>query len=215
MNHYNITNRIINICLIVLLAFVTINCNNSKKEPSNKKQATEQKAKTVREEPKLVYDDRGNIIERHSKSYSKRDESVKSIESYYYVYDEQNNVIDETKESYTPDKQLKYKNVNIYTYDDKNQKIEQHFYSYDSKDSLQRHTKTTMEYNDLGYSVKEQTYFEDGSIKGIIIRDPDEKGALRSEEYIHYNPDGTKKDHKKYYYTEYGLGKTEDLMKKK
>lgn len=215
MNHTTVTNKIINVCLIILMAFVAINCTNANKDASNKEQAGEKKTKTVREEPRLVYDDRGNITERHAKSYSKKDGTVKSVESYYYVYDEHNNVIDETKESYSPDMELKYKNVNKYTYDDKNQKIELNFYSYDANDSLQRYARTTMEYNELGWSVREQTYFEDGSIKGIIIRDPDEKGALRSEEYIHYNPNGTKTDHKKYYYTEYGLGKTVDLMEKK
>lgn len=210
----NILTKILNICLLLLLVFVSINCNNDSKKATDKSKTTEQNTKPVREEPRLVYDDRGNIIERHAKSYHKRDETVKSIESYYYDFDNKDNVIKETKESYNPDMELKYKNVNFYTYDDKNQKIEQNFYSYDANDSLQRHAKTTLEYNELGYSVREQTYYENGSIKGVIIRDPDEKGALRSEEYIHYNPDGTKKDHKKYYYTEYGLGKTEDLMKK-
>jgi len=210
----NILIKLINGCLIVLLAFSMIHCKNAKKETTTEKQSTEQSTKSVREEPRLVYDDRGNIIERHAKSYRKRDESVRSVDSYYYKYDERNNLIDETKESYTVDGELKYKNVNFYTYNDKNQKIELRFFSYDKNDSLQRQARTTFEYNDLGHPVKEQNYFEDGTVKGIIIRDPDEKGALQSEEYIHYNPDGTKKDHKKYYYTEYGLGKTEDLMKK-
>jgi hypothetical protein len=210
----NILTKILNFCLLLLLVFVSINCNNDDKKPSDKNKTTEQNTKPEREEPRLVYDDRGNIIERHSKSYHKREGILKSIESYYYVYDNNDNVIEETKESYNPDMEIMYKNVNFYTYDDENQKIEQNFYSYDANDSLQRHAKTTLEYNDLGYSIREQTYYEDGSIKGVIIRDPDEKGALRSEEYIHYNPNGTKKDHKKYYYTEYGLEKTEDLMKK-
>ena len=211
-NPFNISIK--NISLITLLAFVMIYCKNANKETTTEKQSTEQSGKQVREEPKLVYDDRGNIIERHAKSYSKRDESVKSVEDYYYTYDERNNLIEETKESYSPDGELKYKNVNFYSYDAKNQKIELRFFTYDSNDSLQRQARSTFEYNDLGHPVKEQSYFEDGTIKGIIIRDPDEKGALRSEEYIHYNPDGSKKDHKKYYYTEYGLGETEDLMKK-
>jgi len=211
---FNILIKVINICLIVLLAFFMIYCKNAKKETTTKRQSTEQSTKPVREEPRLVYDDRGNIIERHAKSYRKTDESVRSVDSYYYKYDERNNLINETKKSYTVDGELKYKNVNFYTYNDKNQQIELHFFSYDKNDSLQRQARTTFEYNDLGHPVKEQNYFEDGTIKGIIIRDPNEKGELLSEEYIHYNPDGTKKDHKKYYYTEYGLGKTEDLMEK-
>ncbi len=211
---FNILNRIVNTSLIILLVVVMINCDNSSKKTSSKDQATEKKAKPVREKPRFVYDDNGNITERHAKSYSKKDGYIKSIESYYYVYDDNNNVIEETKESYSPEEVLVYKNVNLYTYNDKNEKIELNFYSYDTNDSLQRHARTTMEYNELGYSVKEQTYYEDGSIKGVILRDPDEKGALNWEEYIHYNPDGSKKDHKRYHYTEYGLGETEDLMKK-
>jgi hypothetical protein len=211
---FNVLIKFINGCLIVLLAFSMIHCKNAKKETATQKQTAEQSAKPVREKPRLVYDDRGNIIERHAKSYRKQDESIRSVDSYYYKYDEQNNLIDEVKESYTVDGELKYKNVNFYSYNDKNQRIELRFFSYDKNDSLQRQARTTFEYNDLGHPVKEQSYFADGTIKGIIIRDPNEKGELLSEEYIHYNPDGSKKDHKKYYYTEYGLGKTEDLMEK-
>ena len=208
----NILIRLINICLIVLMAFGMIYCKNAKKEPETNKQPTEQKEKSVREEPKLIYDDNGNIIERHAKSYRKTDKSVRSVDSYYYKYDDRNNLIEETKESYTPDGELNYKNVNFYKYDDKNQKIELHFSSYDKNDILQRQARTTIAYNELGHPVKEQTYFEDGTIRDILIRETDEQGEIMSEEYIHYNPDGSKKDHKKYYYTKYGLDKTVDLM---
>ena len=45
-----------------------------------------------------------------------------------------------------------------------------------------------------------------------IILDPDEKGALQSEEYIYYDENGNITDHKKYFYSKYGLEKTVDLM---
>jgi len=211
---FNIFFKCISGCIIILLALFMMQCKNTKKETATKKQSAAQSAKPVREKPKLVYDDRGNIIERHAKSYRKYDESIRSVDSYYYKYDERDNLIEEIKESYTVDGELKYKNVNFYSYNDKNQRIELRFFSYDKNDSLQRQARTTFEYNDLGHPVKEQSYYTDGTIKGTIIREPNEKGELLSEEYIHYNPDGTKKDHKKYYYTKYGLEKTEDLMEK-
>jgi hypothetical protein len=52
-------------------------------------------------------------------------------------------------------------------------------------------------------------------VQSKIIFEPDSTGKMLSEEYIHYNQDGTIKDHKKYYYNDYGLEKTVDLMKKK
>lgn len=211
---FNILSKFINISLILLLAFGMMYCKNTKKEPAAKKQSTEQKEKTTREEPKFVYDDNGNVIERHAKSYRKKDESVRSVDSYYYKYDERNNIIEETKESYSPDGELQYKNVNLYMYDDKNQRIESLFSSYDNNDTLLRQVKTTFEFNELGHPTKEITYFEDGTIKEIISRETNEKGEILSEEYIQYEPGGSKKDHKKYHYSEYGLDKTEDLMEK-
>lgn len=214
----NILIKFVNIGLIALLAFGMIYCKNAKKEPENKKQSTEQKGKNEksgREEPKLVYDDNGNVIERHAKSYRRTDESVRSVDSYYYTFDDRNNLVEEIKESYTPEGELNYKNVNFYKYDDKNQKIELLFSSFDKNDVRQRQARTTIEYNEFGHPYKEQTYYEDGTtLRDVLIRETDEAGEISSEEYIHYNPDGSKKDHKKYYYTEYGLDKTEDLMDK-
>ena len=217
-NPINFLIKFVNISLIVLLTFGMIYCKNAKKGPENKKQPSEQKekkGKSGREEPRLVYDNNGNVIERHAKSYRRTDESVRSVDSYYYKYDDRNNLIEETKESYTPEGELNYKNVNFYKYDDKNQKIELFFSSFDKNDVRQRQARTTIEYNELGHPYKEQTYYEDGTtLKDVLIRETDEAGEILSEEYIHYNPDGSKKDHKKYYYTDYGLDKTEDLMEK-
>ncbi len=205
----------VNIGLVVLLTFSMMQCKNADKDAKDKKETTEQTEKSAREKPKLVYDDKGNIIERHSKAYRRSDESVRSVDNYYYKYDDKNNLVEETKESYTPEGELIYKNVNFYKYDEKNQKIEILFSSFDENDMLQRQAKTKLDYDEFGNTIKEQTYYEDGiSPKDVVIRDMDETGDLFSEEYITYNPDGSKKDHKKYYYSDYGLDKTEDLMKK-
>lgn len=220
MNKYkstiDIVIKYVNISIIVLMVFGMIYCKNAKKESQTKKQTTEVKeGKQNREEPKLVYDDNGNVIERHAKSYRRTDESVRSVDSYYYKYDDKNNLIEETKESYTPEGELNYKNVNFYKYNDKNQKIELLFASYDMNDVRQRQAKTTIEYNEYGHPFKEQTFHEDGTtLRDVLIRETDEAGEILSEEYIHYNQDGSKKDHKKYYYTDYGLDRTEDLMEK-
>lgn len=208
---FNILIKLLNICLLILLAFVLIHCNNIQKETPLKK-ATKQIAPPVREEPRLVYDKKGNITERYAKSYRKSDGSVRSVDSYYYKYDKRDNLIEETKESFTVAREFIYKNKSVYTYTKKDQKAEKLYYVYDINDSLQHQAKTTFEYNDVGYLVIERSYFIDGTVKGEIIREPNEKGDLISEEFIHYNPDGSKKDHKKYYYTAYGLDRTEDMM---
>lgn len=191
-----------------------LQCNNPEQETTTK-EPTKQIVKPDREEPRLVYDDAGNIIERHAKSYRKADGSIRSVDSYYYKYNEQNNLIEETKASFTIHGVLKYKNVSFYKYNGINQRTEMLFSSYDKNDSLRRQAKTSFEYNKSGFLVKELSYFSDGTIKGVIVREPNEKGDLISEEFIHYNQDGSKKDHKKYYYTEYGLDRTEDLMEEK
>lgn len=186
-------------------------CNFAHKETPQKK-ATKQIAPPVSEEPRIVYDEKGNITERHAKSYTNSDGSVRSVDSYFYKYDRKNKLIEEIKESFTLEGELIYKNKSVYTYDSKDQKIEMQFFAYDKNKSLQRQARTTFEYNDAGYQVIEKSYFSNGTVKGEIIREPDEKGDLISEEFIHYNLDGSKKDHKKYYYTAYGLDRTEDLM---
>ena len=208
-------------CIAGLIAFSLLQCKNSEKEkPDNKghetKTKTEQPVKNEnkREKPTLIHDDKGNIIERHSNSYSSKDGSILSKESYYYKYDDRNNVIEETKESYDTKGELKYKNVNFYTYNDKNQRTEIKFLSYDGNLDLQRQARNTFKYNENGHLIEEIGYFADGSIKSKTIRNPNEKGEILSEEFINYNKDGTKKDHKKYYYTKYGLERTEDLMDK-
>lgn len=206
------------IILIFLLGglFMTAGCKNRNTPKEESKPAAEEQTPPApkKEKPKLVYDDKGNIIERHAYSYRKSDGSVRSFDSYYYTRDDFGNVVKEVKESYKPDGTLDYKNVNYYTYNDKNQLIELRFETYNADDELQRKARNTYEYNDQGYKVLDLGYFDDGSLKSKIILDPDENGNLRSEEYINYNEDGTEKDHKKYIYSEYGLEKTIDLMKK-
>lgn len=212
--YFKILIKIVNTCLFLILALIMVFCSNTKKEPASK-ETSKQIIKPAPEKPRLVHDESGNIIERHVKSYRKSDGSVRSEDSYYYQYDKRNNLIEETKKSHTIDGLLIYKIVNFYTYNKKDQKIEMQFYSYDKNDSINRQARTTFEYNNLGQLIIEQSYFKDGTIKGVIIHESNEKGDLISEEYIHYNPDGFKKDHKKYYYTEYGLDKTVDLMETK
>lgn len=208
---FNILIKILNYCLFLFLAFIMIFCD-SINQKTNTKESSQKITKPAREEPRLVYDDAGNITERHAKSYRKSDGSLQAVDSYYYKYDKRNYLVEETHESYTLDGLLKYKNVNVFTYDNKDQKVEMQFYAYDKNDSLQRQARTTYVYNSSGHPVKEQSYFEDGTVKGEIIREHNKNGDLLSEEFIHYQQDGSKKDHKKYYYTQYGLEKTEDLM---
>ena len=205
--------------LIAVVSMITWQCNGNskdKKEQSkNTSQQTQEEKLKDRKKPELVYDKNGNIIERHAISYRKSDNSVRSKDDYYYDFDANNNLIREVKESHDPDGNLQYKNVNEFKYNDKNQKIEQIFYSYNPDGELQRKERNTFKYNDLGYKIEDVGYFDDGTVKSRIILDPDENGVLRSEEYIDYNHDESKKDHKKYYYNDYGLEKTVDLMEKK
>jgi hypothetical protein len=156
------------------------------------------------------------LIERHAYSYRKKDGSIRAKESYYYKHDENGNVIKEVKESYTPDgKTLVYKNVNIYSYDSRNNRTEQVFSSYDKDGNMKRKARHTFKYDKYNHMIEDLGYFDDGTVQSKIIFEPDSTGKMLSEEYIHYNQDGTIKDHKKYYYNDYGLEKTVDLMKKK
>ncbi|GAB4315601.1 MAG: hypothetical protein Kow00127_06890 [Bacteroidales bacterium] len=207
--------------LVLALAVITGACNqdNKKSDSAQDKKAVKQDSTEGRiipdkkVPPRLVYDDKGQVIERHAYSYRKKDGSIRSFDSFYYTRDENGNVIKEVKESYDPEMNLQYKNVNYYTYDDRNLMTELRFESYNAEGDLQRTAHHTYKYNERGHKIEDIGYFEDGSIQSKIILDPDETGALRSEEFIHYNPDGSKKDHKKYYYTSYGLERTVDLMK--
>jgi hypothetical protein len=210
----------VSVLLLTLFSIVLIQCSggDSKVRDESKKPAGEQSTpakEVVKEKPKLVYDDKGNIIERHGKAYKRKDGSLRSIDNFYYQYDDRGNVIIETKESFNPDSILMYKNVNYYTYNDKNLKIEQVFKSYDGNNLLQRTARNTFRYNENGHIVEDIGYYESGAIKSRIISDPDKNGAPRSEEYINYLENGTKTDHKKYYYSQFGLQKTVDLMEKK
>jgi hypothetical protein len=167
-----------------------------------------------REAPRLVYDSLGNIIERHSVSYRQKDNSVRSRDSYFYKYDNRKNVTEEIKKSFDPDGMLVFRNVNYYWYNELNQKTEQKFYSFDTNDSLTQQARNTYQYDDKGLLKQEKTWYPGGSIKSIINSSRSEDGLLTAEEYIDFNPDGTKKNHKKFHYSKYGLERTEDLMKK-
>ncbi len=192
-----------------------IQCNNEKtaKEEKIQRPENETPKKPVREEPRLVYDDRGNIIERYNNSYRKSDNSLRSVDSYFYTYDDNNNVIKEIKESRDPDGNFKFRNINYYTYNDRNLMIDLVFHSVDEEGEILRKAHHSYNYNDNGHKIEDIGYAEDGSVISRIILDPDEEGALRSEEYIYYDENGGIKDHKKYYYTKYGLEKTVDLLK--
>lgn len=186
-------------------------CDNTQTETSSQK-TTQQIAPPEREKPRLIYDNNGNITERHAKSYRKSDGSIRSVDSYFYTYDHKNRLIEETKKSFTVDGEIIFKNKSIYNYNKKDLKTEILFLVFDINDSIQRRARTTFDYNNAGYLVVEKSYFNDSILKSKIIRKPNEKGDLVSEEFIHYKPDGSKKDHKKYYYTAHGLDRIEDLM---
>ena len=210
------TRKYLWIILIIGIGFTMWQCDQAKDKKAEQKSETEKQAdpKSEREKPEVVHDDNGNIIERHAISYRKSDNSVRSKDSYFYEYDENNNLIRETKESYAPSGELKFKNVNVFTYNDLNQKIEQNFYSYDANDVLQRKARNTFKYNQRGHKIEDISFYDDGSVKARIILEPDENGVLLSEEYINYSHDESETDHKKYYYNEFGLERTEDLMDK-
>ena len=209
-----------NYFLIIGFAVVVFLSGGCQPKSSKNKAKTETKKEQKQEKPKkvaptIIKDSLGNVIERHANSYRKKDGSLRSTDNYYYTYDKNNNVIHEVKESYDPDGKLLYKNVNDYTYNDKNQNIELRFESFDSTNTVQRKARHTYKYNSDGYKIEDLGYFDNGSVMSKIILDPDETGALRSEEYIYYNEDGSKKSDKKFYYSATGLEKTVDLMKGK
>lgn len=213
------TNLFYHVLAIVFLSAGLMFCDAPKKENKKEQTHSEQtkpaavKKGNQRQEPTIIKDDRGNIIERQSYSYRK-DNSIRSRDSYYYEYDDNNNLIKDIKESYDLEDRLIYKNINYHTFNKKNELIKTIFESYDGDNKLQQKAHSEFVYNEKGYKIEDLSFYEDGTLKGKIILDPDESGALRSEEYINYNPDGSKKDHKKYYYNQYGLEKTVDLMEK-
>ncbi|MEZ5196200.1 MAG: hypothetical protein R2764_07325 [Bacteroidales bacterium] len=93
--------------IIFTLSLLTLQC---KGPDSDKKQKQDQaaenqpvKSTNTKEPAKLVHDEKGNIIERHNKSYRKADGSLRSIDDYYYKYDDRGNVIEEIKESHDAD----------------------------------------------------------------------------------------------------------------
>lgn len=203
--------------VLAALAFSFVQCDNKKtgNKQDQKKESDENRAPVKKEKPTLVYDDRGNVIERHGKSYRKTDGSIRSNDSYYYTYDDSNNVVTEIKESYNVDGSRKFKNINYYQYDERNLKIDLVFESYDEDDQLLRTAHHSYKYNERGDKVEDIGYATDGSVISRIIMNPDETGLLLSEEYLYYDETGEITDHKKYFYTEYGLEKTVDLMKDK
>lgn len=205
--------------LLISLSLIFIQCKNDKKTKDKKVDKTEAESKksseVKKEKPKLVYDDRGNITERHAFSYRKADGSIRSRDSYYYTYDDSNNIVKEIKESYDPDGSLKFKNVNYSQYDKRNLKIDLVFESYDENDVMQRTAHHSFAYNENGHKTEDVGYRNDGSVKSRIILNPNETGLLMSEEYLYYDEEGTITDHKKYYYTEFGLEKTVDLLEDK
>lgn len=162
--------------------------------------------------PELVYDNRGNIIERHGLSYRKADSAVRSQESYYYTYDDNSNVVKEIKESYTPDGELILRNINQYQYNDKNLKTDIVFESFDNFGERQRFAHHTFKYNEQGHKIEDTGYDQGGAITSRIIMEPDSIGRLQSEEFILYNDNGAIREHKKFIYSINGLQKTIDLM---
>lgn len=197
---------------IALISFFGFSyCKNSIKD--DKTMAPEAGKTDLREKPKLVYDAHGNITERHAYSY-RSDNSIRSKESYYYEFDDRNNLINESKESFDPEGQLVYKNINSYSYNVLNQKTEQKFLSFDKDNKLQSQARNTYSYNTKGELIEEKTYFDNGALKSIIATEHNNMGEIKSEEYIYFNLEGIKTDHKKYYYSKYGLERTENLLKK-
>ncbi len=197
------------ILFVFLLCF--IQCENKvKPQKDGKKNLSANDKTNQREQPKLVYDTNGNIIERHANSY-RSDNTIRSVDSYFYKYDKRNNLTEETKESYSPEGVLDYKNVNLYTYNNLNQKIEQKFSNY-KEGKLQLLAKNTYSYNTKGEIIEEKSYYENGVVKSIINTARTDAGDLKSEEYIDFDQEGTKTSHKKYHYTKLGLERTEDLM---
>jgi hypothetical protein len=201
--------------MTILITGTIIQCKEGTKrdnESSGIKAGVEETSPQQREKPKLVHDERGNVIERHSYSYRQSDGSIRSADSYYYQYDDRDNVIKEVKESFDPDGSMNYKNVNYYTYNQDNLQTEIRFESYNSDNLLERKARHAFRYNKSGQKIEDIGYYESGAIKSKIMLEYDQAGILRSEEYIDYNEDGRKTSHKKYYYSQSGLEKTVDMM---
>jgi len=209
--------RILSIVIIASFTLLLVQCNNKKKVETKKTDTpdTEESGAPVKQKPKLIYDSKGNITERHAFSYRKADGSVRSRDSYYYTYDDSSNITEEIKESYNNDGSLKFKNVNYYSYDHRNLRIDLVFESYNEDDVMQRTAHHSFKYNERGDKTEDIGYREDGSVKSRILMEPNEAGMLMAEEYLYYDEEGTVTDHKKYYYTEYGLEKTVDLLEDK
>jgi hypothetical protein len=197
------------ISVILIASCYFTGCNSQLEE--EKVPVAETGKSASREKPKLVHDAKGNIIERHAHNY-RSDNTVRSIEDYYYKYDDRNNLIEETKESSNPQGELVYKNINIYIYNDLNQKVEQKFFSYDKNNQLQQQARNTYRYSNKGQLLEEKAYHANGELKSIVSTERTGDGTLKSEEYLNFNDKGQKISHKKYHYTKYGLDRTEDLM---
>jgi hypothetical protein len=213
MNNKNI----LNLLLIIIFTALLAQCRDSRtrgRESVSPGPGIEERDNDQRTQPKLVHDERGNVVERHVNAYRPSDGSLRSVDSYYYQYDDQDNVIKEVKESHEPGGTLKYRNVNYYTYNEENLLKEIRFESYNAGNKLERKARNTFQYNKAGQKIEDIGYYDDGTIKSRIILDYDEKGVLRSEEYIDFNEKGSKVSHKKYYYSQSGLEKTVDMMDK-
>ncbi|MCD4664916.1 MAG: hypothetical protein K8R68_06555 [Bacteroidales bacterium] len=201
------------IILFLLVSFFS--CNNSEKKTENNstpKQQIVAPVKTEREKPVLTYDDRGNIIKRHSKSYTK-DNSIRSADDYFYKFDENNNRIEEIKESYNSSGELQYTTKNYFKYNQNNKLIEQNLNNFDANSNLLNTALNKFQYDNAGRKIKDTGYYPGGELKSIIVLSYGESGFLEWEEYIDYDENGKKTNHKKYLYTNNTLQKTIDLMK--
>lgn len=199
---------------ILFLLVLFFSCNNSEKktEKNSTAKQIEAPAKTEREKPVLVHDDRGNIIERHSKSYTKEN-SIRTIDDYFYKFDENNNRIEEIKESHNSSGELQYTTRNYFKYNQNNKLVEQNLNNYDANSNLLNTALNKYKYDNQGRKIKDTGYYPGGELKSIIILSYGESGFLEWEEYIDYNENGNKINHKKYLYTNNTLQKTIDLMK--
>jgi hypothetical protein len=205
-------NLSVNFILMLFVAACGLaSCNGSDRE--DKALPPDEINASVRKEPELVYDSKGNITERHSINY-RSDNTIRSIENYYYKYDSRNNLVEEIKESMNPKGEPVFKNVNQFTYNELDQKTEQKFFSYDHKNYLQQQARNTFHYNGKGDLIEEKSYYPNGKVKSVIATFRTTDGLLKAEEYIYYNEQGKKTGHKKYSYSRSGLEKTEDLMNK-
>ncbi|MBN3034442.1 MAG: hypothetical protein JW861_02585 [Bacteroidales bacterium] len=209
MNRVKTGTMVILAWMILIIALCCVSCSQCSKS----KEKTMKDPVVEKEQPQLVYDSLGRIIERHSASYRRGYQTLRSREKYFYTYDDRNNVVKEIKESFKPTGDLLFRNVNFYSYNEKNQKTEQRFESYGPDNELVRKSRNTFSYNERGQMVEDLGYYDNGVVKSRIIFEPNEKNEMLSETYIEYDENGEKTSHKKYIYSKYGLEKTEDLMK--